>query len=95
MPPRVPLLDLILIDQPHVRLMHQGSGVQGMIWPLVNHFHGGQFPQLVIHQRQQLTRRGLIAGLDLLENLCDVAHRVVQDRTPLGQNLQPRCGGSI
>ena len=64
-PPAVPLLNLLHIHQPQVRLVHQRRGLQRLARLLVGQLGGGQFAQLLVDQRQQLLRSGWVAGFDL------------------------------
>ena len=60
--------------------MDQGRRVQGVAGRLVGHPGGRQFPQLVVHQRQQLRRRPRIALLDRVEDRCDILHDAYDNR---------------
>ena len=47
-------LDLSLLAEPQVHLVHERGGLQGVILPLAGHVVPGQTPQLLIHDRGQL-----------------------------------------
>ena len=73
-PAAAPMLGLVVIHQPDVRLVHQGRRLQRLPRLFLGQLGSRQFPQLVIHQRQQLLRRRRIAGFDLRQNLRHVGH---------------------
>jgi hypothetical protein len=50
----VPMLGLLRIHQPNVRLVDQGRGLERLAGLLLRHLLGSQFPQLVVDQRQKL-----------------------------------------
>ena len=51
--------------QAHIGFVNKRGGLQRLPRPLVRQLGGSQLSQLGIHQRQQLFRRGGIAGFDL------------------------------
>ena len=74
MAPAVPGLGVVRVHQPHVRLMHQRSRLQGLTGLLVGEASGGELAELVIHKREQLGCGLGVAGLGRGENLGDVCH---------------------
>ena len=60
-PPAVPVLRLLDVDQPNIGLVNQRGGLQGLPRPFVGKLRGGQFTQLFIDQRQELLRGGWVA----------------------------------
>ena len=74
-PRAVPVLGLLDIDEPEVRLVHQGGGLQRLAGLLVVQPGSGQFPQLLVDQWQQLLGRRGIAGFDVAEDAGDVGQR--------------------
>ena len=60
-------------EQPHVHLVHQAGGPQGVIGTLVPQVAGGDAPQLWVDQRDQLIPRVLVATAQLAEKRRDVA----------------------
>jgi hypothetical protein len=44
----------VIANQSHISFMHQRGGIEGVAWGLAGHFRGGQLPQLVIDERQQI-----------------------------------------
>ena len=56
-------------------VMHQGRGLKGLAWFLMGEPDGGQFAQLVIHEREQLFGGAGITLFDLFEDLRDVGHK--------------------
>ena len=74
MAPAVPMLGLVNIDQPDVRLVDQRGGLKRLAGILLGHLCSGQLPQFVVDQRQQLLGGGGVALFDGAEDMCDVAH---------------------
>jgi hypothetical protein len=62
-------IDLRLIDEFHVRLMHQCGGLQHMIGPLSLHVSLGQIVQLGIDKRQKVIGRPAVAISDASKKL--------------------------
>ena len=48
------MLGLVNIDQPEIRLVHQGRGLKRLTRILMDELRRGQFSQLLIDQRQEL-----------------------------------------
>ncbi len=61
-------------DQPQIRLMDQGRGVERLPRFLAGELFGGGAAQFVIDQRHELLGRLRIAGLDGVEDASDVGH---------------------
>jgi hypothetical protein len=70
----VPLLRVIHIHQPQVRLVHQRRRLQRLPGLLVHQPLRCQLPQFLINERQQLFRRNGIALLNRGEDACDLIH---------------------
>ena len=47
-----PTVELLVADQPQVRLVDEGGGDEGVAGGFGGHARGGQLPQLVVHERQ-------------------------------------------
>jgi hypothetical protein len=69
----VPVLSLLDVHQPDVGLVHQRRRLERLVRFLLGHLLRSQFPQFVIHQRQQLLCGHGVAHFDLAEDACDVA----------------------
>ena len=61
-------------DQSEIRFMDEGCGLKCLIGGLVRHPSSGEFPQLVVDEREQLGRGVRIAGLHGSEDLRHVRH---------------------
>ena len=61
----VPMLSLLDIHEPDIGLMHQRRGLQRLTRFLLSQLGGGQLPQLLIHQRQELFGGTRVARFDL------------------------------
>ena len=64
----------VAADQPEVRLVDQGGGLEGLARLLVGQPGGGELAQLVVDEREQLGRGLRVAGLDGGQDLGDVGH---------------------
>ena len=64
MPPRIPMLHAVNIDQAQVRLVHQGRGLQRLGAALLGHVRTGQLPQLLVDQRQEFPRGARVPAAD-------------------------------
>ncbi len=54
--------------------MDQGGGLQCLARLFSGQLRGGELPQLVVDQRQQLLGGSCVAGFDLSENSSNVFH---------------------
>ena len=61
-------------DQPQVRLVDQGGGVEGVPGVFGGHPRGGELPQLVVDERQQVGRRLAVAGRGGVEEAGHIGH---------------------
>ena len=52
----------VRFDEPQIRLMHESCRVQGVAGGLVHHARGGELPQLVVDEREQVGRGLAVAG---------------------------------
>src|SRR4051794_27062111 len=66
--------ELAIADEPQVRLMDQGRGVERLARLLVRQPLGGQLAQLIVDQGQELLGDLRVAGLDGREDAGDVVH---------------------
>ena len=73
----VPVLGLFDINQPEVRLVDQGGGLQGLAGVLQGQPLGGQPAQLVVDERQELLRGVRVALLDGVQDARDVTHELL------------------
>jgi hypothetical protein len=48
-------------DQPEIGFVNQRRRLQGLPWRLGSHSGGGELPQFVVHDRQQLVGRPAVA----------------------------------
>jgi len=65
-------LNLPLIDQTHVRFVDQRGRLQCVIDRFVPKVTGGDAPELVVHQREQIVERLAAAAAPRHEQLGDV-----------------------
>ena len=72
-PASIPVLGLLGIHQPDVRLMHQRRGLQRLARLLLGHLGGGQLPQFLVDQRQELLGRLRFALFDPRQDQSHVA----------------------
>ena len=63
-------------DEPQIRFVHEGRRVQGVAGCLLGHPGGRQFPQLIVHQRQQLPGGMGVALCKVRQDAGDVIHRL-------------------
>src|SRR6185503_20835344 len=68
-------VDLPLIDEPDVHLVHKGRRLQGMVSPLAPKLAGRNASELRIDERQQLVQRSPVAATPIGEQRRDVARR--------------------
>ena len=73
--PAIPVLRLAAAEEPQVRLVDQGGGLERLAGPFATQLGRRDPAQLVVDQRQELLRRQRIALIDLRENARDVTHR--------------------
>ena len=76
-PSAVPMLAVVAVNQPQIRLMYQRSRLQRLPWFFQSQPLGGEFAKLFVNERQQLVGGRRVALLNLSQDLCDIAH----DRT--------------
>ena len=68
-------VDLPLIDEPDVHLVHKGRRLQGVVGPLVPKLAGRNASELRIDEWQQLVERSPVAATPVAEQCRDVARR--------------------
>ena len=76
----VPVLSLVHIHEPNVRLVDQSRGLENPTRLLLGHLLGRQLPQFPIDQRQELLGGRRIAVVDLRQDASDVVHRRAHKR---------------
>ncbi len=91
MPPVVPLLRLVLVDQMQVRNMHKRSRLERVIRCVLCHSGRWELAQFVIDKWQQLPRRQWITGIELQHDVCDVGHQTGCNLCPV-QFVGPSFG---
>ncbi len=89
-------VELLVSDQPHVSLMDQRRGVEGVSRPLGRHPRSRELSQLVVDEREQVGRGLKITGRGGFQELSDLGHLSSLSRFALAvrsveQQLQPRC----
>src|SRR5262249_39618818 len=70
----VPVLELLHVHQSQVDLVDQGGSLERLARCLLGHLLGGQPPQLVVNQRQQLLGGVRVALLDGVQDASDLTH---------------------
>jgi hypothetical protein len=78
---------LPVADQPEVRLVDQGRGLQGVVGGLACHPDGRQLPQLVVDEREELGGRVPVAGRGGVEEPGDVIHPARITRRQPGEQV--------
>ena len=68
------VVEVLVPDQPHVSLMNQGGGVEGVPRFLGGHLRSRELPQLVVDEREQVGRSLLITGRGGFEEVSDLGH---------------------
>ena len=86
------LLAAVRIDQPEVRLVDQGRGLERLAGLLAGQLPRGQLAQLVVDQRQELSGGLRVALLDRREDVSDVVHwRLSRQATSIPPHLGPEA----
>ncbi len=67
-------VEVLVPDQPHISLMNQGGGVEGVPGSLGGHPRGRELPQLVVDEREQVGRRPAVAGRGGFQEVSDLGH---------------------
>ena len=70
----IPVLRVLLVDQPQVRFMHQRRRLQRVPSRFVCHFGPRNSMKFLVNERQQPCCRVRVAILHLFKYLCDLAH---------------------
>ncbi len=76
MAPTVPALNFGRVDQPEIRVVDQGGGLERLPGLLLRQPEGGQLAQLVVDQRQELLGGARVALLDRRQDAGNIAQRV-------------------
>jgi len=74
-------------DQPEIRLVNQGGGLEGVVGPLPGHAGGGELPQLVVHEREQVGRGLVVAGRGRVEKSRHKGHSAEFTDSGRDQNM--------
>ena len=74
MPAPVPIPRLIAADEPDVRLVDQGRGLERLAGFLLGQPLGRQLAQLLVDQRQESVGRPGVALLNVREDAGEVVH---------------------
>ena len=61
-------------DQPEVRLVNQGGGLEGVVGGLGGHARGGELPQLVVDEREQVGGGLAVTGRGGVEEASHIGH---------------------
>src|SRR5439155_2580743 len=61
-------------DQPKVCLMNQGGGLEGVVGGLTGHARGGELPQLVVHEREQVGAGPAVTGGGSVQQSRHIGH---------------------
>ena len=95
MPPRVPLLSRIDVDQSDVDVMKPGPWLAAFVRLLTGQSGRRKLTQLLVYQREKLIRSRWITLLNLGENLRNVSHEdqdnVTKQVIPLVKELKQCC----
>ncbi len=67
-------VELLIADQPQVGFVNEGGGVEGVAGGFGGHGRGGELPELIVDERQQLSGGAAVAGLGGFEELGDLGH---------------------
>lgn len=70
----VPLLWLVVANEPKISFMHERGCLQRLPRFFKNESLGGQLAQLVVHERQKLFGCRGVASFDSRQDACDVPH---------------------
>src|SRR5262249_8126090 len=73
-PPAVPVSRESVPDQPNVRLVNKGCGLERLTGLLTRQPGRGEVAQVGVDQGKAVRRRPRIARLDRIQDLCDVGH---------------------
>jgi len=68
-------IDLALVDEPDVHLVHKGRRLQGVVGALVPKPARRHAAELRINERQQLIERSPVAATPIAEQRSDIASR--------------------
>jgi hypothetical protein len=69
----VPPIDVALVDQPQIHLVHQGGWLECVADTFASKLTCCDPTQLSVHERQQLIERALVAATPIAEKRRDVA----------------------
>src|SRR4051812_11763587 len=69
-------VEVLVADQPQVRLVDQGGGVEGVAGGLGRYARGGERPQFVVDERQEVGSGLWVAGRGSIEEAGHIGHDV-------------------
>jgi hypothetical protein len=67
-------VESLIAGQPQVRLVDEGRGLERLAGGFGLHPCGGELPQLVVHERQQVGRGPVVAGRGSIEEAAHIGH---------------------
>ena len=67
-------IEQLISDEPQVGFVNQRGGVEGVAGGFGGHARGGELPELIVDERQQLSSGAAVAGLGGFEELGDLGH---------------------
>ena len=67
-------VELLVPDEPEVRLVDEGGGVEGVLGGFGRHARRRKFPQLVVHEREQFRSGAAVTGRGGVEEAGHVGH---------------------
>ncbi len=80
----------ILVNKAQIRLIDQGSRLQGVVRPLAPHVGIGNAMELCVHERQESFSRCLIAGMNGLKKPRSLASIFIHGNFQEPRLYQPR-----
>ena len=72
-----PADELLIADEPEVCLVDQRSGIECLAGGFGEHFRGGEFPQFVIDEREEVGSGSAITGLGSFDESGHLGHAAV------------------
>ena len=74
-----PPLDWLIADEPQVRFMHQGGGLQGVPAPFLRHAPARNVPELIVHGLEKFLGRRRFASRGVAQQPRHVSRRIPLD----------------
>jgi len=78
----------LVADQPQVGFVDEGGGVEGVAGGFGSHAYGGEFPQFVIEEREQICGGLAVTLLNGFEQAGHVGHKNVPLAVALCKSLR-------